>query len=220
MSETELLHWARGPGLEYASIIFVFGMVLRLFEILLLGRKKNLAELRSSGVAAGIRTIFSRSLPNDRNTFRRSAFTLTAGYVFHIGLFVALFLLAPHIQLYKSVFGLAWPALPTSVVDLFVVLALIALLAILWHRLTHPVIRFLSTGQDYLVWALTFVPLLTGYMAYHHLFIPYTTLLALHILSVELLMVVFPFTKLTHAFSLFLSRYYNGMVAGQKGVRQ
>jgi nitrate reductase gamma subunit len=220
MNETDLLHWARGPGLEYASMIFVFGMILRLIEIFMLGRKNNLAELRSNGIAAGIRTIFSRSVPSDKNTFRRSIYTLVAGYVFHIGLFVALFLLAPHIQIFKSIFGLVWPALPTTVVDFFVVLSLISLLAILWHRLTHPVIRFLSTGQDYLVWALTFLPLLTGYMSYHHLFISYTTMLALHILSVELLLVVFPFSKLTHAFTLFISRYYNGMMAGQKGVRQ
>ena len=220
MNETELLLWARGPGLEYATIIFVFGVVLRLIEIFMLGRKKNLSELRASGVAAGIRTMFTRSVPLDKNTFRRSVYTVVAGYIFHIGLFVSLFLLAPHIELFESLFGLSWPALPTTVVDFFVVLALISLLAILWHRLTNPVIKFLSTGQDYLVWTLTFLPLLTGYMSYHHLFVPYTTMLALHILSVELLMVMFPFTKLMHTFTLFISRYYNGMLAGQKGVRQ
>jgi len=220
MTETELLHWARGPGLEYATIIFVFGMVLRFVEILMLGRKKNLSELRSNGVAAGMRTIITRSVPPDKNTFRRSVYTMVAGYIFHIGLFVAVFMLAPHIEIFESVFGLVWPALPTPVVDFFVVLALISMLAILWHRLTHPVIKFLSTGQDYLVWVLTFLPLLTGYMSYHHLFVPYTTMLALHIISVELLMVMFPFTKLTHAFTFVQSRYYNGMLAGQKGVRQ
>jgi nitrate reductase gamma subunit len=220
MNETELLLWARGPGLEYATIIFVFGMVLRLIEIFMLGRKKNLSELRASGVAAGIRTMFSRFAPLDKNTFKRSAYTVVAGYIFHIGLFVSLFLLAPHIELFESIFGLAWPALPTTVVDFFVVLALISLLALLWHRLTSPVMKFLSTGQDYLVWALTFLPLLTGYMSYHHMLFPYTTMLAIHILSVELLMVLFPFTKLMHAFTLFISRYYNGMLAGQKGVRQ
>ena len=43
-------------------------------------------------------------------------------------------------------------------------------------------------------------------------------LLAIHILSVELLMVVFPFTKLIHAFTLFMARYYNGAISGYKGV--
>ena len=61
-------------------------------------------------------------------------------------------------------------------------------------------------------------PLLTGWLAVHHLLLPYTLMLAVHILSVELLMVVFPFTKLTHAFTLFLSRWYNGAISGYRGV--
>jgi hypothetical protein len=30
--------------------------------------------------------------------------------------------------------------------------------------------------------------------------------------------VVFPFTKLIHAFTLFMARYYNGAFAGRRGV--
>lgn len=220
MNAAELLIWVRGPGLAIATSIFLIGMTVRLIEILALGRRRTLARTRSSGIAEGFRTVFSRSVPADRNTMRRSMFTFVAGYTFHIGLFITLFLLAPHIELYDAVIGLSWPALPTPVVDFFVVLSLIALMAILWHRITHPVLRHLSTGQDYVVWAVTFLPLLSGYLAYHHLFLPYTWLLALHIITVEIMLVVFPFTKLTHAITLFMSRWYNGMIAGQKGVQQ
>jgi nitrate reductase gamma subunit len=220
MTAEELLLWARGPGLVIASSIFIFGILVRLIEIFMLGHKKNLAEIRDSGISAGFRTIFSRSLPADRNTLRRSMFTFTAGYVFHTGLFVVIFLLTPHIQLFEKLIGFAWPALATPIVDFFAVLTMLALLAVLWHRLTNSVLRFLSTSQDYLVWFLTFLPVLTGYMSYHHLFFPYTWALALHILSVELMLVLFPFTKFTHAFTLFISRFYNGYMAGQKGVQQ
>ena len=48
--------------------------------------------------------------------------------------------------------------------------------------------------------------------------LPYTQMLAVHILSVELLLIVLPFTKLIHMFTLFLSRWYNGAMAGRKGV--
>jgi nitrate reductase gamma subunit len=43
-------------------------------------------------------------------------------------------------------------------------------------------------------------------------------MLALHILSVEILLIVLPFSKLFHAFTLWGSRYYNGAVNGHKGV--
>jgi len=95
---------------------------------------------------------------------------------------------------------------------------MLAMLALLINRLIHPVLRFLSTGADFLVWTVTFLPLLTGYLTVYHLFLPYSLMLALHILSVEILLIVFPFTKLMHTFTLFLARWYIGANAAQRGV--
>jgi len=217
MTETDLLLWARGPGLQIASIIFVVGVVVRLFGIFTLGRKPNLAEARGSAMAGGLRTILTRSFP-DSSTHKRSAFTHIAGYVFHIGFFVTLFLYAPHILVIDAVMGVSWPALPTPIVDATAVLTMITLVAVLLHRISDPVLRFLSRFQDYFVWFLTILPVATGYIAFHRIGLPPPTLIAVHILSVELLMVVFPFTKLMHAFTLFMARWYNGAIAGYKGV--
>jgi nitrate reductase gamma subunit len=218
MSETEFLLWVRGPALQAATIIFLVGVAVRIIEILMLGRQKNLAEARGSAVAGGLRTIASRSIP-DRGTLQRSTFNVVAGYIFHVGFFVVLFFFAPHILLFHEVLGLSWPALPTPVIDATTVVTLIALLAVLVHRLRHPVMRFLSRFQDYLSWLVTLLPLLTGYLAFHRVGVASPpTLIAIHILSVELLMVVFPFTKLMHAFTLFMARYYNGAIAGYRGV--
>jgi nitrate reductase gamma subunit len=218
MSETELLLWVRGPALQIATLIFLLGVVVRIAEILMLGRKKNLAEARGSAVAGGLRTIFSRFTP-DRGTLRRSTFNVVAGYVFHIGFFVVLFFFAPHILVFDNVLGVSWPSLPTQMVDATTIVTMIALLAVLAHRLLHPVMRFLSGFQDYLVWLVTILPLVTGYLAFHRVGVaPPAMLITVHILSVELLMVVFPFTKLMHAFTLFMARYYNGAIAGYRGV--
>ena len=65
---------------------------------------------------------------------------------------------------------------------------------------------------------LSLLPLVTGYVAVNKLFGDPTLMLALHILSVEALMVAFPFTKLTHAFTFVISRYYNGAIQGRKGA--
>ena len=218
MSETELLLWVRGPALQIATVIFLLGVVVRIGEILMLGRKKSLAEARGSAVAGGLRTIFSRSIP-DRGTLQRSTFNVVAGYIFHLGFFVVLFLFAPHILLFQDVTGVSWPSLPTPIVDATAVVTMIALLAVLVHRLLDPVMRFLSRFQDYLVWLLTILPVATGYLAFHRVGVaPPPMLLVVHILSVELLMVIFPFTKLMHAFTIFMARYYNGAIAGYRGV--
>ena len=217
MTETEFLLWVRGPALQIATIVFVLGIVVRILQMVMLGRKANLAEARGSALAGGLRTMVTRSVP-DRGTFQRSTFTIVSGYIFHIGLFVTIFLYAPHILLIDEVFGVSWPALPTPVVDATAVVTIIALLAVLIHRIKDPVMRFLSGFSDYLVWLVTFLPLFTGYIAFHRIGLSPPMLIALHILSVELLMVVFPFTKLMHTFSLFIARYYNGAIAGYKGV--
>jgi nitrate reductase gamma subunit len=155
----------------------------------------------------------------DPGTWRRSSVTLVAGFIFHIGLLVTILFYAPHILVIEEVFGVSWPGLPTTVIDATTVVTIIAMIAVLVHRLRHPVIRFLSRFQDYLVWFVTILPLVTGYLAFHRIGLTPTMLIAVHILSVELLMVVFPFTKLTHAVTLFMARYYNGSISGYRGVK-
>lgn len=218
MSETEFLMWVRGPGFQIATVIFALGVVLRLAEIIMLGRKANLAEAKGSEMSSGLRTIVTRTVP-DASTFKRSAFTITAGYIFHVGLFIVIFLFAPHILLFKDVLGFGWPALPSTVIDAVSVVTIIALIAVLIHRLKDPVKRFLSNFDDYLGWFVTILPLVTGYIAFHRVGMPAPTLIAIHILSVELLMIVFPFTKLMHAFTIFLARWYNGAISGYRGVQ-
>ena len=218
MSEIEFLNWVRGPGFQIAVIVFIAGIIIRFAEILLLGRKANLAEAKGSEMSGGLRTIASRFVP-DKDTFKRSSFTIVAGYLFHIGLFVAIFLFAPHILMFKDVIGFGWPSIPTPIVDALTVVSIIALLALLVNRMRDNVLKFLSTKEDYLVWMLTILPLITGYIAFHRIGMTAPTLLAIHILSVELLLVIFPFTKLMHTFTFVLSRWYNGAISGYRGVQ-
>ena len=125
MSEIEFLNWVRGPGFQIATIIFVAGVIIRFAEIILLDRKTNLAEAKGSEMLSGLRTIVTRSLP-DKSTLQRSMFTVVAGYFFHIGLFITIFLFAPHILMFKDIFGFSWPALPTQIVDAVAVVTIIA----------------------------------------------------------------------------------------------
>ena len=217
MNHLDLLTFARGSALNWALMVFAAGVLLRLFEIFGLGRKADLARPRNDSPGSGWRTIVTRSLPA-QGVLKREPVTYIGGFVFHIALFVAIFFFAPHIEFFRSMFGLGWPSLPSALVDASVVAAIIALAVLLAHRLNHPVKRLLSTFGDYLAWLATLLPLLTGYMAYHHLMFEYTLMLALHLFSVELLLVVLPFSKLFHTFSVFISRWYNGDIFGRKGV--
>lgn len=213
----ELLVWTRGSGFNIAISIFMIGVLIRILEIVLLGRKQDLAEPRGSEWGPGFKTIITRSVV-DKGTFKRSPFVVVVGYIWHIGFFICLLLFVPHIELINATLGIKWPGLANPLVDAAAAVTMFSMLAILIHRITHPVMKFLSTYEDYLVWLVTFLPLLTGYIAYHRMINPYPMALGLHILSVELFLVVFPFTKLMHAFTLFLARWYTGAMMGRKGI--
>lgn len=216
MNDLEFLTWVRGTGLNIAAGIFLLGVAWRLFEIYSLGRKKDLSAPRYSFRASGLFTVLRRSLPPP-GMLKRSPVNYIGGYIFHVGLAIVVFLFAPHILLIRNLTGLSWPSLPSQVVGLAAVVTMAAMVVVLVDRIIKPVKRFLSTFEDWLVWTLTFLPVLTGWIAVQHLS-PYTTMLALHILSAELLLVALPFTRLFHAFTLFGSRWYNGRVNAHKGI--
>jgi len=217
MTADVLLAWVRGTGMQIALGIFFLGITIRIVEMLMIGRAPDLAVARKSGIAAGWRTIFHRSLPTP-GMMKREPLVFLGGYIFHLGFFIVLLFSIPHIELFHGVWGFRWPGLPRSLIDITSILAIGALVALLVHRLVDPVRRFLSRSGDYISWVVTILPLVTGYFVTHNMVLPYTPMLALHILSVELLLIVLPFTKLIHMFTLFLSRWYNGAMAGRKGV--
>jgi nitrate reductase gamma subunit len=195
----------------------VLGVIWRLIEIYGLGRKQDLSAPRDVPGASGWHTIYRRSIPPP-GMLKLSPVSYIGGYVFHGGLAVVVFLFAPHIALIASLLGVTWPGLPSQVVDFVSVVTMAAMVAVLADRITKPAKRFLSTFGDWFTWTLTFLPLLSGWLAVHHLLLPYTLMLALHILSVELLLIFLPFTKLFHAFTTFGSRWFNGAMNGHKGV--
>jgi len=218
MTSMDFLLLTKGPLFSIAVAVFALGILIRLVEIFALGRAHNYSEPRGNAVIPGLKTIYRR-FKADPGTFKRAPFDVVVGTLWHVGFVIALLLFIPHIELIKSTIGIGWPGLPNPVVDAVTAITMLGLIAALVHRLTQPVKRFLSTKEDYLIWAVTFLPLLTGYLAYHRLINPYPLALGLHILSAEVFLIVLPFTKLTHIFTAFVARYYNGAIFGRKGVQ-
>lgn len=214
----DLLTFARGPALQWALVIFVVGTVWRLAGILLLRRKPDYTEPRSTRTWRGAaKLIVSRTLPK-REFAAQTAFGNTIGYVFHIGLAIVVFGFVPHILFIKSLTGLSWPGLPSSIVYVAGALTVAALVAALVRRLSNPVMRLISNADDYFSWAITIAPVITGLLAAAHLGAPYQTLLAIHILSVCLLLAWLPFGKLMHVFLLFIARGTTGALFARKGA--
>jgi nitrate reductase gamma subunit len=216
-----LLDFARGPALEVAFAVFLFGVLWRLVSLLLLpaAAERSVARPGAPSSFGAAVSGFMRHMWPASPYARLSVFPLVNGYVFHIGLALVAFGFAQHIQFVKSLTGLSWPALPAGVVSTVAVITLASLLAALVRRLTSPVLKLISTANDYFTWLVTMLPVVTGLVAFNHFWEPYETLLALHILSVALLLIWFPFGKLMHAFLVFLTRGATGIFYGRRGVK-
>ncbi len=212
-----LFMWARGPAFDVALAIFAAGITLRLVEMVVLGRKTDLAPAKGHPIRQGLATIFTRSIPRP-GLVRFAPGTYLGGYVFHLGFFAAFLLFAPHIALIRDALGLSWPAANRAIVESATALAVVAAIILFFSRVMDPVRRALTGFEDYLVLLLSVLPLVTGYVAANKLFGNPEMMLAVHVLSVDALLIVFPFTKLMHSVSFVFSRYYNGAIQGRKGA--
>lgn len=224
----DLLDWARGPLLYGALAVFILGVSWRGIAFFRLPAtpspvappRQEFGSIKAMS-AALMRTWPRRALP-------QSATLATFNpYVFHIGLALVFFGYAPHISFIRRLTGIGWPALPDMVMYLSAAATIISLLLALMFRLTDPVLKKISRADDWVTWAVTMLPLLTGmavvgaspsdYLLYKPAF-AYRGPIAIHLLSLELLLVWFPFGKLMHAFLVLPTRMQLATFLGRRGV--
>ncbi|MGE5095713.1 MAG: nitrate reductase [Betaproteobacteria bacterium] len=220
-----LLELARTWGLAISLSLFVLGTAWRAYAILRRPAYRDLSAPRSTALAAGAMRGIVRRMWHPA-TLRRRALTATIfGYAFHVGLAIVFFGFGPHIAFVQRLTGISWPALPGPVFVAGVALAYVGLGYAIAARLTSPVLKMLSTFDDYLSWLLTALPMVTGMAV---LSLPLTAryplvpdrplIVALHLLSFELLVAWLPFGKLAHAFLAFVSRGTTGVAFARKGA--
>ena len=217
----ELLEFARGPVLTFAITIFIAGLVFRIVSLFALWRTSDSSEGSSRerpAFMSAIREIIRRLWPQSAYK-QRTMFALVNGYVFHVGLAIIVFFLAPHILFIKDLTGLSWGSLPNNVIYAISIVTIVSMIAALVMRFANPAQKIISTFDDWFSWFVTFLPVLTGVIATSHLGARYETLLALHILSVALLLVWLPFGKLMHFFLVFVTRSQTGAHLSHRGAQ-
>jgi nitrate reductase gamma subunit len=215
----DLLEFARGPALQVAVYVLLAGSLWRVLGIVLLQRKPDHSQARQAGGFGGaLKVIWSRSFTAP--VFKKATiYSKTLAYTLHIGLFITIFFFVPHIVFFRDVFGVSWPGLPNSAIFFVGVITVGVALALLIRRMTHPVLRLISNFDDYFSWFVTILPVVTGLMMPIRFGVRYETLLAIHILSVALLLVWLPFSKLAHTYLVFLSRGTTGAILERRGAK-
>jgi nitrate reductase gamma subunit len=223
-----LLTWVRGPLLWLSLAIFFTGIFWRMFSLwrLPVNHKPKAHERIAFDTQDAFKAAMSRMQP--KGGFHPSATLVTINpYVFHIGIAVVFFGYAPHIAFMHKLTGLWWPALPDMVMYFAASATIVSLTMALLFRLTDPVLKRISSADDYISWTVTFLPFLTGMAVLNEPssavlvrdHVIYPTPLAIHLLSLELLLIWFPFGKLMHAFLVMPARMQLATFFGRRGVR-
>jgi nitrate reductase gamma subunit len=220
----DLLEFARGPALAFALAVFAIGILWRILGIVRRPGRQALSEPRG-GPAAGAAKAIATHMWHAKNFRRRSLARSLNAYAYHIGLAIVAFGFAPHIAFVERLTGLSWPALPGWVFVAAVALTFVGLAFALMERLASPVLRLISSFDDYASWAVTILPMLTGMalltlpLASRYPLVPDRPLaVALHLLSLELLLAWLPFGKLSHAWLVFVSRGATGAAFSRRGA--
>jgi nitrate reductase gamma subunit len=224
MTWDSVLAFARGPFFYAALLVFVAGMIYRLVTVIGMGWGKDRIRDRGSRFGGIVMSYLKGILiwpfiPWVKNTFKKNPLIYIGGGLFHLGLFVVIFLGTAHVLVWKSLLGFAWPSLPLPIVDWMAAVAIIAMIILLVNRIVNPVVKLISGPAEYLAWLLVFLPMVTGYIMTHHLWFRYEVLFSMHMLSVDVLLIWIPLSRISHFIFYFFSRTIHGVEFGRRGVR-
>lgn len=206
--------FVQGPLISIAFIVFILGLLFQLIQFFRLTQKKEWGrlpmayEMKPEKKTAG--KIIASCLASLNGTLWKTDPVLTvATSVLHVLLIMTpLFLLGHNILLDQSC-GWSLFSLPESLSDGLTLIVLFCGAYFLVRRLFLARVRAITTIYDYVVWLIAIAPFLTGFFAYHQWF-HYETVILLHILSGEIMLITIPFTKLGHMLFFFLYRFFIG----------
>jgi nitrate reductase gamma subunit len=202
----------RGPLISIAFVIFILGLILQLVQFFKLTNKKEWVypPLETKLEKKTLKKFIMSCLVSLNGTLWKTDPLVTiVTSVFHVFLIgVPIFLLGHNILLDQS-WGLSLWSLPESITDVLTLVVLICVAFFLARRLFLARVRAITTLYDYVILLIAVAPFLTGYFAYHQ-WSNYDTVMALHILSGEAMLITLPFTKLGHMLFFFLYRFLIG----------
>jgi nitrate reductase gamma subunit len=214
-SSALLYNLARGPLVWISFLIFFIGSIYQVLRILSLTKidkgigiqtkdskdKKGAAKEKKQGAIL--------------NWFQQLKLTIVGvsptmilvTTVFHICLFIVPVFLFAHNIMLDDAWGLRLFTFSEKTSDILTIIFLATALFFLLRRLFVGRVRSITSFYDYFLWCVATAPFLTGFLAYHQMF-DYRTVIVLHMLLGEVMLITIPFTKFAHMFFFFISRFF------------
>ena len=211
-----LYNFVSGPMVWLAFIIFIGGCLYRLINLMMLVHRKEKFIYSYMSLKYSLRSILRWSTPFATENMRRQPVMTIVAFAFHICLMLTPIFLLAHVTLFEESWDFSWWTLPEGLAEIMTLIVIAACVFFLVRRLVNPEVQFVTSASDYVLLAIVAAPFITGFLAYFQWF-GYQTMLILHILSGEIMLIAIPFTRLSHMLFAPLTRAYMGSEFG--GVR-
>ena len=217
----DLSSFAEGPLLWIALLVFIIGTLVRMAQFLFVARTKDKPFYNYFSLKYILATLVRWLLPLNVDVKKNPVFILCV-YLFHLCLIVVPIWLGGHVSLWEeSRFGWSWSSLPDKWADWMTLLLLAISIFFILRRALLPDLRIITTLADYLMIVVTALPFATGYFLTHGTLDSIAFLgdnmRLLHVLSAELMLILIPFTRLSHSVLFFFSRAAAGVEFGRRG---
>jgi nitrate reductase gamma subunit len=196
-----------------AFLVFILGTVYQVYRFYRLSRPQERYRVRipfgkppKDPEEAPDEPVLSWSQKMRLNVVGVNPVLVSVTTIFHLALVFTPFFVLGHNVLLDLAWHASLPSLPEAVTDGLTMVVIAGGVFFLLRRLFYTRVRAISTAYDYLVLLIATAPFITGFMAYHHIF-DYDTVMLLHILAGEIMLMAVPFTKLVHMPYFFINRF-------------
>jgi hypothetical protein len=194
-------------GVIIAAVICMAALILQWIKTRRFGRRED-PSIPAGGRMTGIAYAFGPGMmPWAKESGSKHLPTWTAGVVLHAAVFFAF----TEVGFFMA--GLMPPPGPSRVIRIVLALGLLCGLGLLAKRIAKPVLKAISTPDDFIANALVSGLLLLAWCALQWLWVVPLLLLW----SIYLLLYI-PFGKIRHCFYFFYTRVLFGDFFGRRGV--
>ncbi len=204
----------RGPLLWIAFFVFLGGIFYNIF-IFLKKAKRDPILYGYLSFSHVLKSYFFWFLPYGSYSMRKRPLTTLISYSFHIGLLLVPIFFLGHIELWKESWGIEWYGFPNKVSDALTLLTIFTGSILFVRRLIIKDVKYLSTSSDYFLLLLVILVFLTGFLAKNQLILNYKLIAVLHILLGELMLILIPFTRLSHIIYFWFIRAHTASEFGK-----
>lgn len=209
LRDPSVYNLVRGPLVWVAFLVFIGGSAYRVRQLIIMAKNEKVVVPFIS-LKSTLRSLLHWMIPFASVNWRKRWVFTTITFFFHVGIvLLPIFLLAHNVLIYES-WGISWWTLPEGLADLMTLGVMGCCVFFFFRRIFAPEVKFVTSVDDFLFLALVFLPFATGFLAYHQLLLPHKTMVILHMLFGELMLIAIPFSRLGHMFYFFMTRSWMG----------